>query len=172
MEEFLNPDKILSQLSLRADMIVADFGSGSGGWVLPLAKRLEEGKVYAIDVLEEKISALRSKAQMQKLNNIETIIDDVETRIEGLLDESCDLVLMTNLLFECEDKKGVIGEGRRVLKPGGRILIVDWVKDNPMTKEIEYVSFEEIKNIAKEFNLKIEKEFTAGSYHYALILVK
>jgi len=172
MEEFINPDKILSQLSLKAGMTAADFGSGSGGWVLPLAKRLEEGRVYAIDVLEEKISALRSKAQLQKLSNIETVVDDVETKIESLPDESCDLVLMTNLLFECEDKRGVMGEGKRVLRPGGRILIVDWIKDNPMTKEIEYVSFEEIKDIAKELGFKIEKEFSAGSYHYALILVK
>jgi ubiquinone/menaquinone biosynthesis C-methylase UbiE len=172
MEEFVNPDQILSELSLKAGMTAVDFGSGSGGWVLPLAKRLEEGKVYAIDVLEEKISALKSKAQMQKLNNIETIVDDVETKIGGLSDESCDLALMTNLLFECEDKRGVMAEGKRVLRPGGRILIVDWIKDNPMTKEIEYVSFEEIKDIAKELGLKTEKEFAAGSYHHALILVK
>ncbi len=170
MEEFVNPDQILSQLSLKAGMTAADFGSGSGGWVVPLAKRLEEGKVYAIDVLEEKLSALKSKAQLQKLNNIETIVDDAETRIERLSDESCDLVLMTNLLFECDDKRGVMAEGKRVLKSGGRILIVDWIKDNPLTKEIEYVSFDEIKDIAKELGLKIEKEFPAGSYHYALIL--
>jgi len=172
MVEFVDPSKILNQLSLKPGMTAADFGSGAGGWVLPLAKILEEGRVYAIDVLEEKLSALKSKAQLQKLNNIETIVDDVETRIERLSDESCDLVLMTNLLFECDDKRGVMAEGKRVLKPGGRILIVDWIKDNPLTKEIEHVSFDEIKKDARELGLKIEKEFPAGSYHYALILVK
>jgi len=82
------------------------------------------------------------------------------------------LVLMTNLLFECEDKKAVFQEAKRVLKPGGRILVVDWQKDNPFTKKIEKVSFGEIKKIAKALNLKLEKEFPAGTYHYALILVK
>ncbi len=51
-------------------------------------------------------------------------------------------------------------------------MVFDRQKDNPLTKEIEKVSFEEIKKIAKELNLKLEKEFPAGIYHYGLILVK
>ncbi|MBI2042428.1 MAG: class I SAM-dependent methyltransferase [Candidatus Nealsonbacteria bacterium] len=172
MTEFVNPSEILNKLKLRKDMVAADFGCGSGGWVLPLANTVNEGKIYAIDVLEEKLSALKSKARMQKLPNIETILDDAETKIEALSGESCDLVLMTNLLYLCEDKKAVLAEGKRVLKTGGRILVVDWVKDNPMTKEIEYVSFDEIKTAAKELGLQIEKEFSAGSYHLALIMIK
>ncbi len=172
MQEFVNPSEILDKFKLRKDMIAADFGCGSGGWALPLAKALTEGRVYAIDVLEEKLSALRSKAQSQKLTNIQTILDDAETTIERLSGESCDLVLMTNLLYLCDDKKAVLAEGKRALRPGGRILVVDWVKDNPMTKEVEYVSFDEIKTAAKELGLQIEKDFAAGSYHSALIMVK
>ncbi|GAH20696.1 unnamed protein product, partial [marine sediment metagenome] len=40
---FLNPSEVLKQLKLKKDMIAADFGCGSGGWALPLAKKLEEG---------------------------------------------------------------------------------------------------------------------------------
>lgn len=173
MEGFLNPKEILKQLKLKEDMTAADFGSGSGGWVIPLAKKLEDGKVYAIDILEEPISALRARANLEKLSNIEIIQADVEIK-EGstLAESSCDLVLMTNLLFEVDDKKTVIAEGRRVLKAGGRILVVDWQKDNPLTKEIEKVSFPEIKKIARELNLKVEKEFEAGIYHRGLVLLK
>ncbi len=63
-------------------------------------------------------------------------------------------------------------EGKRVLKPGGKILVVDWLKDNPLTKEIEYISFDEIKEIAKNLDLKVEKEFQVGIYHYGLIFEK
>lgn len=171
MNGFLNPTEVLKQLKLKEDMIAADFGCGSGGWVIPLAKKLEEGKVYAIDILEEPLSALRAKANLEKITNIETILGNVEKKA-NILDGSCDLVLMTNLLFECDDKKAVLTEGKRVLKPSGKILIVDWQKDNPLTKEIEKVSFEKIKKEARELNLKLEKEFEAGAYHYGLILVK
>ena len=173
MPGFLNPSEVLKQLKLRKDMIACDFGCGSGGWVIPLAKILEEGKIYGIDILEEPLSALKGRAKLEKIFNIETIQSNVEAKNGSKLsDNSCDLVLMTNLLFECDDKKIVLEEGKRVLKPGGKILVVDWIKDNPLTPEIEWVDFEEIKKIAKELDLKLEKEFEAGAYHYGLILVK
>lgn len=171
MEGFLNPIEILNNLDLREDMAAADFGCGAGGWTIPLAKKLKEGKVYAIDILEEPLSVLKSRANFEKIFNIEAIRADVEKRTP-LSSDSVDLVLMTNLLFECEDKKAVLEEGKRVLKAGGKILIVDWIKDNPLTEEIEYVSFDEIKKIAKDLNLELEKEFEAGAYHLALILIK
>lgn len=171
MEGFLNPNEILKKLELRENMIAADFGSGSGGWALPLAKKLEEGRVYAIDILEEPLSALRSKARFERVFNVETIKSDIE-RTSKLFDESCDLVLMTNLLFEVEDKNKVLEEGKRVLKTGGKILILDWKPDALLGPKEERVSIEEIKKIARELNLKIEKEFDASFHHWGLILVK
>jgi len=152
-------------------MVAADFGSGSGGWAFPLAKKLEEGKVYSIDILEEPLSALRAKAKLEKIFNIETIKSNVE-KGSKLFNESCDLVLMTNLLFQCEDKKKVIEEGKRVLKPGGKILVVDWKLDATLGPEKGRVSPEEVKETALDLNLRIEKEFEAGIYHWGLILVK
>ena len=169
--EFLNPQKILKMLSLQRKMIAADFGSGSGGWAIPLAKILDKGKVYAIDILQEPLSALRGRARLEGVANIITLREDVE---EGtsLPAEKLDLVLMTNLLFQVESVKKVLEEAERVLKREGRILVVDWAKDNPLTKRIEFVDFDKIKKIAKELNLKLEKEFEAGSYHKGLIFVK
>jgi len=170
-EEFLSPSKILDKLELRSDMTAADFGSGSGGWVLPLAKKLEDGQVFAIDILEEPLSALKSKAQIQKISNIKTFVSDAEKRVP-LADESCDLVLVTNLLFEINDKKAVFAEGKRVLKKDGKILVVDWKKDALLGPKEGRVSQEEIVKIVQEIGLKVEKKFDAGTYHYALILVK
>jgi len=171
MEGFLNPTEVFKKLKLHKNMIAADFGSGSGGWAIPLAKILEEGKVYAIDILEEPLSALRGRLRIEKIFNIEIRKADVE-KGTFLLADSCDLVLMTSLLFECRNRKAVLEEGKRVLKKGAQLLIVDWIKNNPLTPQIEYLDFEEIKKIAKELDLKIEKEFKAGPYHWALILVK
>ena len=153
-------------------MVAADFGSGSGGWAIPLAEKLEEGKVYAVDLLEEPLSALRARAKTEKISNIQTVLANVEKGIEILKEASCNLVLMTNLLFQCQDMKRILSEGQRVLKAGGKILIVDWQKDNPLTGQVEKVSFEEIKKTALEFGLKVEKEFSAGPYHHALIFGK
>jgi ubiquinone/menaquinone biosynthesis C-methylase UbiE len=171
MESFADPKKILEQLSLSERMTAADFGCGSGGWTIPLAKLLEKGKVYAIDVQGEPLSALRARANLEKVGNIEIVVADVE-KGTPLASASVDIVLITNLLCQCYDKTGVMAEAKRVLKPGGKVLIVDWEKDNPLTPCLEKVDFDNLKFFAKSHNLKIEKEFEAGNYHSALILVK
>lgn len=171
MEGFLNPNEILNQLKLKESMTAADFGSGSGGWAIPLAKILEDGKVYAIDILEEPLSALKAKAQGAKIFNIQTIKADVEKGVD-IFEESLDLVLMTNLLFQVQDRKKVLSEAKRLLKSRGRILIIDWKPDSPMGPEEGRISAKDVKEIALNLNLTIEKEFSAGTYHYGLILVK
>jgi ubiquinone/menaquinone biosynthesis C-methylase UbiE len=173
MEGFLNPTEILKQLDLKKDMVAADFGSGSGGWAIPLAKILKEGKVYAIDILEEPLSALKNKSEIERINNIETICSDVEAKENLNLKDSClDLVLITNLLFEAKNKKRVVIEAKRVVKNSGKILIIDWLPKTALGPEGNRTSPEEIKKLAGELNLKIDKELKAGSYHYGLILSK
>lgn len=173
MQSFLNPQQVLAKLDLDEYMIAADFGSGSGGWVIPLAKILKKGKVFAIDILEEPLSALRSKIEIAKISNIELIRSDVETKMGSKLsDGAVDLVLMTNLLFEVEDRKGVLEEGKRVLREEGKILVVDWKPESPLGPAENRVSPEEVKKIAKELDFKLENEFEAGLYHYALLLRK
>jgi ubiquinone/menaquinone biosynthesis C-methylase UbiE len=167
---FLNPSEVLNMLDLKKGFVAADFGSGSGGWVIPLAKRLKEGKVYAIDILEEPLSALKSKIRLEKILNIETVRSDIE-RTSKLLSNSCNLVLMTNLFFEIDEKKKVMEEGKRVLKEGGKLLIVDWKEDASLGPE-KRVSPSEIKKISKEVDLELEKEFKAGLYHWGLIFKK
>ena len=172
-QEFLNPQKVLSELELHENMIAADFGSGSGGWAMPLAKRLKEGKIYAIDILEEPLSALESRARAGKIFNIKTVLSNIENKGGSKLpDESCDLVLMTNLLFQCENKNLVLEEGKRVLKSGGKILIVDWKEDSPLGPEKGRISAKKVKETTKELGLKLKKEFKAGDYHYGLIFEK
>lgn len=170
MNGFLNPQEIINKLDLKPDMVVADFGCGAGGWAIPIAKILKKGKVYAIDILEEPLSALEGRAQLAGLLNIERILTDVENGVK-IQDENLDLVLMTNLLFEVNDIKKVLGEGKRLLKNGGRILIVDWKKEYLIGPQ-KRVEKEKVKEIAKDLGLKIIEEFEAGKYHWGLILEK
>ena len=173
MEGFLNPNEILRQLKLKKGMTACDFGSGSGGWAIPLAKRLKFGKVYAIDILEEPLSALKGKAEAFKAYNIQTIQADIEGK-EGskLPDLSCDLVLITNLLFQVKDKNKILFEAKRILKKEGKILVVDWFPEALQGPREGRVSPDEVKKMAEDLNLKLEKEFKAGVFHYGLIFTK
>ena len=170
---FLNPSEILEKLKIKDAAAAADFGSGSGGWVLPLSKRIDRGKIYAIDIAPNALSVLEAKAKSERIFNIQTINSDVE-RDKGstLASNSLDLVLMTNLLFEADDPEKILKEGSRTLKEGGEVLVVDWKKEPAMGPEEKRLAAEEVKEMAKKAGLNFEKEISAGDYHYALLFSK
>lgn len=170
---FLEPKEILEELEIRKEMIAADFGCGAGGWVLPLARRLRKGRVYALDVQEEALSALEGQAKLEEVFNIETILCNLE-KPEGLKirNDSVDLVLMTNLLFQIENKKAIFSQAGRILKKGGQILVIDWKEGSPFGPQGIRVVPEEVEELAKEVGLKLKKEFEAGDYHYGLVFTK
>ena len=171
-KDFVSPEKVLDQLDLTPNMIVADFGSGSGFWAIPLARRLSEGKVFAIDILSQPLSALEGRIKSGRILNIQTVLSNVEQKKGSKLsDNSLDLVLMTNLLFQTENRKAVLEEAKRVLKKGGKVLIVDWIKTNLGPSQGRIMP-ETLKKLAEEIGLKFEKEFKAGFHHYGIILEK
>jgi len=170
MKEFLKPEKVLFRLDFKDGDVIADFGSGRGEWVIFLAKKLRNSKIFAIDILDEAISILQKRLSQEKIDNVEIKKANVEKN-SLLLDGSCDWVLMTNLLFEVDDISGVFDEAKRVLKKKGRILVVDW-KKNISFGPVTPVDPEEIKRIATEKGFKLEKEFEAGIYHFGLVFQK
>ncbi len=164
MSDFLNPIKVINEISLENEMSIADFGCGSGGWVIPLAKKVKDGKIYALDVLEEALSVLKSNADLERVYNIRTVHCDVERGTE-LQENLFDLVIMSNLLFQVEDKEGTIEEGYRVLKKGGKLLVVDWVIEEDLSEDI-------IDKKIKEKNFKKIKSIDAGKKHFANLYEK
>jgi ubiquinone/menaquinone biosynthesis C-methylase UbiE len=169
--EFLDPKKILEKLDLKAGMNAVDFGCGRGDWTIPLAKKIFPGRVIAIDILEEPLSALRSQMKVEKVFNIEPRCWDLEEKV-FLRDNSVDLVIIANLLFQCQNKIKVLEEAKRILRNEGKILIVDWKKDNPLTQELEFCNIDEIKEILAKLNLKIIEEIEIPDYHWGLIVKK
>ncbi len=164
MSDFLNPQKVINELELQETMSIADFGCGSGGWVIPLARKDKNHMIYALDVLEPALSALKSNAEMEKVYNIRTIRCDVE-KGTGLRDDFLDVVIMSNLLFQVEDREAVLDEGRRVLRKGGRLVVVDWIIEGDNGEE-------ELDRVIKEKEFGLIKSINSGESHFAKIYEK
>ena len=173
MFSFLDPERILENLNLRKDMVAAEFGCGSGNFTITLAKRLEEGMVYALDVQQEVLSALAARATQEKVFNIRIIRCDLESeRGSTLPDNSLDLVLIPNVLFQAEDRKAIVEEAKRVLKKGGEVLIIDWKKESSLGPKYSRISASEVKSLAEKLGLEFQRELEAGQAHYALLFKK
>ena len=169
MDRFLNPDKVLNELELSSDMIAADFGCGSGGFTLALAKVLKDGLVHGLDVQESPLSYLKGCCIRENINNVKLSRCNLEKeKGSRLSDSSIDFILIANSLFQTEDKNAIISEAKRVLKREGKLLIIDWLSDLVQNR----ISPEKVKKIAQELRLRLEKEFKPGNYHFGLIFEK
>jgi ubiquinone/menaquinone biosynthesis C-methylase UbiE len=171
--ELLKPREILEAAGLTEGMTAADMGCGTQGHFVFAAARIvgERGKVYGVDILKSALSGVESQAKLQNAKNVETVWSDIEVYgATKIADASLDMVMLINNL----PKEAMLREATRLIKPGGRLLVVDWKSAaapfGPPSKD--RVSPETIKNIAANFGLKLEKEWSAGEYHFALTFFK
>ena len=169
---FLNPKQTIDNLDfLEPNMIALDVGSGSGGFTIPLSRKLEDGKVYAVDIQEEPLSALRSKLDSERIYNVELVLADIQKGVR-IADNKIDFVILSNVLFEIEDKEAVFKEVKRVLKDEGHLLVIDWKESSKIGAKELVISKEEIQLKLEELGFKLEKDFNLGNYHFGLIFRK
>lgn len=171
--QFSNPREAVLQFSLREGMRVADMGTGSGHYAHAAAGIVgERGRVYAIDIQEDVLKHVREGAHPRILGSLETIWGDFE-RVGGtrLRDGVLDAAILANTLFQLEDHQGAAAEIRRVLKPQGRLLVVDWAGPydgmGPSAESVYAEHAAEELFIGSGFHK--EKAFRAGPHHYALV---
>src|SRR5262245_37136457 len=109
-EGFAHPHKNIQMLGIQHGMKVADFGAGSGAYTLAIAEHLaNSGHVYAIDVQKDLLKRLHNEAVRQGHKNVSIIWGDLEhPHASKVADHHLDLVLVSNLLFQLEDKDAPI----------------------------------------------------------------
>ena len=176
--DFAHPRRNVSVLGVEPGMLVADFGSGSGAYVLAIAERLEgAGHVYAIDVQKDLLRRISNEARQRGFKNVEVIWADLEEpRASKLADGSMDLVLVSNLLFQVPNKVAIFVEAHRILKAKGRLAIIDWLDSPPAGGrgigpiEEDIFKKETAVELAHKEGFELVKEFPAGAHHYGLIL--
>jgi len=175
--ELLNPTTILSRIGIKTGAKIADLGCGSSGhFIIPAAYLVgSQTTVYAVDILKSVLRSVVSVARLEGVNNIKPVWSNLEifgaTKIKS---NSLDFVLLINNLFQTKKIENIIKEAIRLLKPEGKLLIIDWNQTPtsfgpPLS---DRVKAEAVKKVTKNLNLKLIDDFAAGTYHYGLIFEK
>lgn len=164
-----NPSKILGAVELQLNWVAADLGCGSGYFTVPLSFKVK--KVYAIDVQKEMLSFLEDKIKRLKIRNIELLLS--ESNEIPLEDECVNFLMSVNTLHEFGDKEKMISKMKRVMKRGGRLLVVDFKKEETgFGPPVEVrVSKEQAIALFTEKGFALSKSSNMP-YHYLLVFIK
>ena len=172
---FAHPRTNLESLAIEKGMIIADFGVGSGAYVLSIAEMLGgAGRVYAIDVQKDLLRRIHTEAHKRGLDTmVEFIWGDLEAAGGSkIADGKVDLVLVSNLLFQVPDKAAILREARRIMKPTGRLAVIDWSESyggmGPQKEDV--CSKDAALTLARANGFELHREFHAGAHHYGIIL--
>ena len=178
---FMNPDKVIDSFSIQSGMKVADFGCGAGYFTISLAQRVgSSGVVYGLDVVESALDNVKAKARVSGLKNIETVRADLEVMgSSGLASESMDIVLLANILFQSNKKGDILNEAKRVLKSGGKMIIIDWKREVGLSGQGGFGPPDDLRSDPSKIEelvisrgLLLEYPIDAGQFHFGLIFKK
>lgn len=170
---FSDPAQNLAKLGLMDGMRVVDLGAGSGFYSIEAAKKVGGGgRVYAIDVQKDLLERLRTFASSQHLSNIEVVWANAE-KVGGtkLREGIADAVVASNILFQITKQDEFALEIKRILKKGGKVLIVDWNEISPMGPTT-LVPVAKAQALFEKNGFTLNQSFNAGDHHYGLVMTR
>jgi ubiquinone/menaquinone biosynthesis C-methylase UbiE len=173
---FSDPQKNIEMLGVDVGMkVVVDLGAGSGFYSIESAKKVgSSGRVYSVDVQQDILSKIKNSASLAGLHNIEVVWGNIE-KIGGtkLREGIADRVILSNTLFQIAvvDRDSLALEIKRLLKPGGKLMVIDWMSGSPLTPKT-VVPRMLAEGIFQKVGFILEKTFDAGDHHYGIIFKK
>ena len=168
--QWQDPEKILTSIGVAPGMVFIDVGCGDGYFALPAARRVRpSGKVYAVDSDAAAIERLRDQVEREGLDNLFSEVREAEETVVG---EGCaDYVFFGIDLHDFEDPAQVLLNAKKMLRPHGRLIDLDW-KDVSMDfgpPQQKRFSIDKARYLIESAGFTIASVTDAGPYHYLII---
>jgi SAM-dependent methyltransferase len=146
------PEAAIDALGLAPGLVVADVGAGSGYMTVRMARIVApDGSVYATDIQPEMITLLKERLADEKIANVVPVLglaDDPK-----LPDAAIDLELLVDVYHEFSEPQKMLRGLRKALKPGGRLVLLEYRKEDPKVPILELH-----KMTVAEAKLEVEAE--------------
>ncbi|MCP8617685.1 class I SAM-dependent methyltransferase [Salirhabdus salicampi] len=148
--------------------MVADLGAGNGYFTIPAAK-MTKSNVLAVDIEPYMLELLEKRANKFQIKNIEYIESDLD-KIQ-LDSKSVDKVIVSFVIHEVTSIENTLNEIRRILKPGGKALIIEWeaIETENGPPFHERIPSKELLKIVKQHGFEA-KVLTLNEANYGIVL--
>lgn len=169
-EAWQRPDRIMDELAIGERSVVADLGAGGGWFTVHLAERVgPNGRVYAEDIQEEMLQAIKRRVQRLQFRNVKPWLG---TPVDPRLPKgSLDAALIVDTYYEIEQPVTLLRNLATSLKPKGRIGIVNFKKEGggPGPPMDERIDPERVISDASRAGLQLQSRGDFLRYQYLLI---
>ena len=164
------PEEVLDALHLQPTSLVADIGAGTGYFSVRIAKRVPEGKIFAADVEPDMVRYLGARAEREHLANL----TPVQARTDATdLPEPVDLVLVVDTYHHIDDRTRYFAALQSSLRPGGRLVIIDFKADLPNGPPAQHrISPERVGEELTAAGYMLTEKFEFLPRQYGLIFTK
>lgn len=167
------PETTLKAVGLRSGMVFMDIGCGDGFFTIPAARIVgEKGVVYAVDADAAVVEKLKDEAAEKALANITAKVGAAEETVFCI--ECADIVFCSRVLHDFKDPAKVLCNAKRMLKPAGKLVNLDWKKKPTMFGPPVCIRFseEEAADLIKAAGFTIESVKSAGRNFYIVTAAK
>jgi len=168
----VKPRQLLLEAGLRSGQVFIDIGCGPGFFTLPAARIVGvKGEAYAVDTEPLMLVELKKR---NPPSNVKCVVSD-ESSVP-LSDNIGDFLLLVHVIHEAENKNAFLLELKRLMRPGAKLLVIDWKKRNeehgPPIED--RVTIKELKSLLNEAGFRGIKSvpFKNNSSHYRVIARK
>ncbi len=165
------PTRAVKALGLKAGMVIADVGAGSGYYTVRLARAVgPTGQVYATDLQPGMLELIRGKIAREKLGNV--------TLVQGMADDpklpdaTFDMILMVDVYHELSGPQAFIAKLKRALKAGGRLVLIEFRGEDPNVpiQEVHKMTVSQIRQELAADGLAIERVLDVLPWQHIVVL--
>ena len=171
--EWNSPAEIVAACRISSGARVAEIGCGTGWFTFELERVTRpRGMVFALDMQPAMLQILRAKRDSwERILTLPCSENEFE-----LDDDEVDLVFHANTLHECAAPEIHLKEVNRVLKPGGRLVVVEWLwcdeESQPGPPNLERLESRTVQSLVEDAGFAVQEIYDVGPYHYALQATK
>jgi FkbM family methyltransferase len=165
-------DLLLENIKLRPTDIVIDLGAGTGYFSFPIARKVPDGGVIAVDIQPEMLSIIEQRKARENITNIETLLATVSN--PNIPESIAHVVLLVDAYHEFSHPREVMEGVVRALKPNGRVVLVEYRGEDSrvLIKRLHKMTQQQAKKEMQAVGLKWLQTDTYLPQQHVMIFIK